>query len=376
MTNPTTVPARAAAPVDVAVIGAGAIGCATAAYLMARGHRVRLWAPRASHLEPREGKAQLSCVGAMTGKFELSFLAEPSALADFGVVIVCLPGNAYADVLAPLNRLWRNGQTLIVSGSLSLCPLWIQESAQSHGQSVQVAGWGTTVTTAHFLSAGTLHVNPLRERIDLAAKGAGHAASALALCQRLLGDRFALADNLLVPTLANINPIAHAAEVIPNLTRMDLGEAWPLFGCFSPVVGRIAEALDRERLAVAQAFAFELPSLKEHYSRSYQVPVASLHTMAALIHARGMGPHGPTHLDHRYVLEDGPFGLAFLEALAALAQVETPMLSSCITLLAFAYGRDFRDENFLMSALSLRTTDVASLRRRCADAQSAARFPL
>jgi len=360
----------------VAVVGAGPMGCATAAYLRAQGHRVALWSPRASRLGTHAGKGRVHCAGSLPGTFEFDVLSEPTALASFETVLICLPGHAYADVLGPLNHHWRTGQTVIVSGALSLCPLWMRESALSRDQSIQVAGWGTTATTAHFLADGTLHVNPLRDRIDMAALGTRHTASASTLCRMLLGDRFVEANNLLVPTLANINPIAHAAEVIPNLTRMERGEAWPLFGCFTSVVGRMAEDMDQERLAVARAFTFEVPSLRKHYSRSYHVPMASLQDMAAQVQSRGMGPNGPSRLEHRYVLEDGPFGMVFLEALARLVGVATPVLSACITLLASAYGRDFRAENFLMGALSLDTADASSLRKRCADASSTASAPL
>ena len=131
---------------------------------------------------------------------------------------------------------------------------------------------------------------------------------------------------LLAPTLANINPIAHAAEVIPNLTRMESGEAWSLFGNFTAVVGRMAEALDVERRAVAQSFGLALPTLQQHYARSYHVPQGPLHTMASAIVEGGMSPNGPASLQHRYVLEDAPFGLAFLEALGRAAAVRTPVL--------------------------------------------------
>ena len=93
---------------------------------------------------------------------------------------------------------------------------------------------------------------------------------------------------------------------------------------------------------------------------------------AAEIDRRGMGPNGPARLDHRYVLEDAPFGLVFTEALAGIAGVDTPALSACITLLETAYERDFRGANFLVRALGLADTDASALRMRCAAASSVA----
>jgi len=354
---------------DVAVVGAGPIGCATAAYLLRHGHRPFLWSPTAARLKRHGDMASIACTGALDGDVEIDLLDAPERLARFDTVIVCLPGNAYADVLGRLSPLWRDGQTIIVSGALSLAPLWLRERAARRGCDLHAAGWATTPTTAHFLPDGRLHANPLRHRIDMAATGAGDRI--LGLCAALLGDRFVDAGDLLAPTLANINPIAHAAEVIPNLTRMDRGEDWPLFGCFTPVVGRLAEGLDRERLATAAALGFALPTLAEHYSRSYHIEAGPLHEMAAAIQARGMGPSGPARLDHRYVLEDAPFGLAFQEALARAAGVESPLLSACIDILEAAYARDFRAENFLVEELGLASDGVSALRSRCAASRSA-----
>lgn len=357
----------------VAIIGAGAIGCATAAYLRAHGHHVAMWSPNGARMQRNGSTARFTCNGALATTVDIALLQRPDDLSTFETILICLPGNAYADVLAPLASHWRNGQTLIVSGSLSLCPLWLAEEAHARGKAIQAVGWGTTAATAHFQQDGTLHVNPLRNRIDLAAVGDGHAAqSALQLCQLLLGARFVAADNLLAPTLANINPIAHAAEVIPNLTRMERGEVWSLFEHFTPVVARLAEKLDRERLAIAEALGFSLPSLQQHYGNSYHLTPKALEEMAAEIHRNGMSPNGPDRLEHRYVHEDVPFGLVFMEALARIASVATPTLSASITLLEAAYDRDFRADNFLVRALSLGATDASALRMRCAAASNVA----
>lgn len=367
-------PARApvGAPMRIAIVGAGPVGCAAAAFLVRTGHAPAMWSPSGGRLRRDAGRAHVACAGAVQGEVSFEWLDAPERLADFPVVLVCLPADAYGTVLGRLGAVWRSGQHVVLSGALSLAPLWIAAAAPG----LRVTGWGTTLTTTHFLPDGTLHVNPLRDRIDMATVGcAEHAperGSALEECECLFGPRFVSADSLLAPTLANINPIAHAAEVIPNLTRMESGETWSLFGNFTPVVGRLAESLDAERRAVALAFGLRLPSLRQHYARSYHLPEGPLHAMAAAIAERGMSPNGPASLDHRYVREDAPFGLAFLEALGRTAGVRTPVLSGCLTLLCAGYGRDFRGDNFLLGALGIPGSDVGALLARCAAAASPA----
>lgn len=362
---------RAGAP-GVAIVGAGAMGCAAAAYLQRGGHAPALWSPNAARVRGGEaGRPSFACTGALEGGVELELLGSPARLAEFPVVLVCIPADAYAAVLEPLNASWRSGQQIILSGALSLAPLWIAAAARSRAQDVQVIGWGTTLTTAHFQADGRLHVNALRQRIDMASLGHPVGPAPVDVCEALFGPRFAVADNLLAPALANINPIAHAAEVIPNLTRMDAGEQWSLFGCFTSVVGQLAEDLDAERLAIAAGFGMRLPSLRQHYARSYHVPEAELHRMAMDIVRKGMSPNGPAVLLHRYVLEDAPFGLAFLEALGRCAGVATPVLSASLTLLESAYRRRFREENFLLEVLGIAALDRDALLARCAGPASA-----
>lgn len=358
----------------IAIVGAGGIGCATAAYLRASGLPVAMWSPTGRRLRPhaQPGRARFDCVGALDGAVAVERLARLADLSDYSHVFICLPASHYQQVLQDAAPHWRDGQTLIVSGALSLVPLWLRQTAAAHGADVTAVGWSTTLTTAHFLPDGRLHLNAPRGQIGMAWLAPPEGDSdALADCRALFGDRFAPADNLLASTLANINPIAHAAEVIPNLTRMDRGEAWPLFGHFTGVVANMAQALDRERLALAQALGFTLPTLAQHYSRSYHVPLGPLEDIARAIDARGAGPLGPARLAHRYVLEDVPFGLVFQERLARLLGVDCPLLSACITLLEAVYAESFRDRNYLLAELLPEGMSAEALLAACRSACAA-----
>lgn len=354
----------------VVVVGAGPVGCATAAYLQDQEIEVALYSPTARRVR-KNGRASFRTQGALAGEFELELIEKVDRVGHADTLIICLPADAFLNVLDPVIPFLRSGQNIVVSGALSLAPLWLAKRMSARGIEVAVGGWGTTLTTAHFVGDRVLHVNAMRQRIDIAMMGVG-ADRLLAVCSDLYGDRFVAADNLISTTLANINPIAHAAEVIPNLTRMDQAESWSLFGNFSMVVGRIAEALDQERLATARAFGFELPSLRAHYANSYGVKSAELHKMAAQITHRAMSPFGPTSLTHRYIKEDGPFGMVVLERLARKVDVHTPVLTSAITMLEIATDTDLRGRNPFLDDLGFDDLDPHSLVSLCAAERSIA----
>lgn len=341
------------APQHVAIIGAGPIACASACYLKNHGHHVALWSPtgRRLHIDLPTQQACFQTHGAVSAQVCVDWLPTLQALSDYPVVLICLPGHLYQDLFSTLLPQLKNGQTVLISGALSLASIWLSDQARQLGLELQVGAWSTTATTAHFLADGQVHINELRSTIGVSSACAQHSQSILSLSQTLLGDRFIADDNPLASTLANINPIAHAAEVIPNLSRITRQEDWSLFACFGIEVGRIAQKLDEERLAIGKHFGFELRSLVEHYHRSYHVPKGPLHEMAAAIEAAGKGPLGPKGLNHRYVLEDMPFGLAFQERLAILAGIPCPIHSSALTLLEVVYDQDLRSSNFLLDQL-------------------------
>lgn len=348
----------------LAIIGAGPIAGLSAMLAHRRGHEVALWAPRGA---PRLGTAQggrlrFGCTGALAGEAEVPLLAGPAALADWPAWLLAIPADAYVPVLAPLLAMLGAGRTVICGGALSLLPLWLAEQT---GGASDIIAWGTTLGTGRILPDGRLALGTIRARFDQAALPAGRADALLDLSTTLFGDRFAKAGSLLVPLLSNINPVAHAGQVLPNLARIDRAEAWQLFANFTESGARIAQAIDAERIAIAAAFGVAVRSLAMHYHLSYHVPFGPVAGIAAAIEATGRGPPGPVRLAHRYLDEDVPFGLVVYETLGRLAAVPTPATSAAVTLLSVATARDFRALNPILDSLVPAGTTPAILLARC-----------
>lgn len=353
----------------VAIVGAGPIGRATAAYLAHHGHAAGLWSPSGASLSTLApdgtDRLWLTYEGALSGRVSIERIAAPRALGEYEVVLIALPGHAYPAVLPGVVDALRPGQLVIVSGALSLVPLWIRERLTARSAAAVVVGWGTTLGTARRTPDADVKLNTLRTRFDMAAVPSAAGNAALETCRALFGDRFNLADNALAVSLANVNPVAHAAETLPNLTRIDRQEDWPLFHYCTVSASRLCSALDVERIRVAAAFGERVRSIEEHYRLSYHVEGTDITSIAEAIHAKYQGPLGPKTLEHRYVLEDVPFGLVYIEALARCARVEVPHVSSSITLLSTACGRDFRADNPLLADLAIAQSTPETLLSRC-----------
>jgi opine dehydrogenase len=361
---------------NIAVIGAGNIGFAAAAYFCHHGHDVTIWSPSGASTRELGAGRPLRYAGVIEGVATprvAQALAE--AIAGAEVVFVALPGNAHGAVLRQLGQSVTSEQAVIICSLSSVSALVLDRELAARGIRATIAAFGTTPLTARKQSDREVRIMTLRTRLDMAALPVERGAAALALCTGLFGDRFALNGNVLTMSLGNVNPVAHSALALCNMTRIERGEDWPQYHYMTPYVARLIEALDRERMAVAAACGFAVRSICAHFHHSFDVPQSDLATMAAEIHRRRGGPPGPTDPAHRFIFEDVPFGLVFCVAIANIVGVPVPVTQSMVTMANALYGRAFDGENDVLDTLHLDALGKPELLRLVAEGYSRAVKP-
>jgi len=354
----------AAGRLRVSIAGTGAIALASAAWLRQAGHAAMLWSPggqgaEALRTQPLEAAGVQPCRVAVEVAGDAAQLCRAS-----DVLLIALPVNGHRRVMDALLPFLRDGQTVIVSSMASLSSLYLHEGARRAGKRVTVASFGTTVLTARRESATQVRVMTRRQAVGVSALPSAEIESAIELCTALFGGGFFAQENTLASALANVNPQSHGPLAVFNWTRIEHAENWPQYHCMTPGVARAIEALDRERRAVAQAFGIALGPIEEHFARSFGAESSRLEDIAAELHAKRGGPPGPVRTDTRYLSEDMPYGLAFVEALGAIAGVATPATRTIVDAASLVSGIDFRQQNDLLAPLNLGTETVAGLLAR------------
>lgn len=351
---------------NVTIIGPGAIGLGAAAFLIERGFDPILLSVSGDSLSELAQGAPLVATGAVEGSFTPRVETDwQSAIDSADVVLVTLPGNGHKLVFDRAAPFLKSGQTVIVSGHLSFGALYLRRLALARGVDVTVVAWGTTVTTGRKRSPTHVHVNNLRKRVDIASVPVDAGPKSLALCQELFGDRFVLRDDLLAIAVSNLNPQNHMGIALCNFTRMEKGESWGQNANLTDSVGRLLEALDAERLAIARAIGVQVRTIREHYHLSFGAPQGPMGEMARHLVANGDTTTGPTTLDTRYVLEDVPFGLAATAKLGRLVGAPAVLHESGIAIFSALYGRDLVDDNDLLPTLGLDGMSLDDLRAEC-----------
>ncbi|SFI15034.1 opine dehydrogenase [Bosea sp. OK403] len=349
----------------VSILGAGGAAYGAAAQLFVGGHDPMLWSPSGQSTRELAAGAPLRATTAIETSFQPRIASSAKeAVTESDVVMLVMPGNAHKMALEATAAHLREGQPVIISSHASFGALYLSKLLAARGVRAPIIAWGTTLTTGRKTSPTEVGVNSLRSKIDIATVPEAGLDEGHALCTALFGERFVKRDGLLAIALSNLNPQNHLAIALFNLTRMERGERWGQAENVTPAVGRVMEALDAERLAIAEAFGLSVRTIKEHYAFSYQLPLASIAEMNANLHGQGRGGFGPTTLESRYVLEDAPFGLLPTVLLGRLVGRPAVLHEAGLTMLSGAYGRDFADDNDLLPSLDFAQMTREELQER------------
>lgn len=348
----------------VSILGAGAVAYGAAAYLSQAGHDPMLWSPSGKRTaELAAGKPLIA-----TNAIELSFNPRiasscADAIANADVVMIALPGYGHKFVFDAAAPHIREGQPIIISSHMSFGALYLSKLLAARCIRAPIIVWGTTLTTGRQLSLTAVTVSTVRQRVDLATVPASAAQEGHALCTELFGDRFVIRDGLLAIALSNLNPQNHLGIAMLNLTRMERGEEWDQSEHVTPTVGRLIEALDLERLAIANSFGLSVRTVQEHFSLSFHVPIGGVSDMNQAMYRQGHRGAGPKSIDSRYVLEDVPFGLLPTILLGRLVGIPAALHESGVAIFSAAFGRDFTQDNDLLPELDLTQMSIAQLQQ-------------
>jgi opine dehydrogenase len=335
----------------VAVLGAGNGGVASAFDLAQHGHEVSLYATpeygdnvRAVH---RAGG--ITAHGALEGFAAIRYSGHDVGEAMDGAELVLVVGPAYStEPLAAVTRPYlTDGMAVLV------CP-------GSCGGAIEFKRATGLELDDERCIVGETHTLPYAVRVT--EPGVVNVFLKLSTGVYLAGlpragtDRLydlvkdvwpgvEKADSVFQTTLQNGNPVIHPAVTLLNAGLLERTGGRFLFyeEGVTESVGRLIEAVDNERLAIAGALGVPVlsdPALgvmqgymrEQNYSTGYSTAPGFL------------GIAAQSRLDHRYLTEDVGYSLCFLTDLAKHLDVPTPVMDAVITIASVILARDFRGE--------------------------------
>ena len=340
----------------IAVLGAGAGGTAVAFDCAAHGHDVRLFDfPQfTDNIAAIAEQGGIRAEGDISGFSGIAYAGHDidRTLENAGLIYVVGPAFSTEPFGEAVAGKLQAGQTVIVSPGSCGGALAFKRSAglELQDDSIRIAETHTLHYAVRLVEPGKIHVFlKLKAGNLLAALPGRHTDDIL----RLISDVYPgmeAAKNVIQTSLQNANPVIHPAVSMANAARIEgAGDFLFYEEGVTDSVGRIIEAVDRERIAIGKRLGISVWSdpemgmqqgymLEHNYGSGYR-------------NAPGfLGITAQPQLDHRYINEDVGYGLVFMSRLAKQVDVETPTIDAVIQVTSVLMHRDYAGE-------ALRTPD-------------------
>ncbi|BBO68654.1 octopine dehydrogenase [Desulfosarcina alkanivorans] len=353
----------------IAVLGSGNGGCAVAFDCAAYGHQVALFdfEQFPASIGAVRDNGGIHCEGELEGFQPVAYAGHDIEKALDGADIIYAVGPAYstrpfAEACRPHLR---KGQIVIVCPSSCGGAIEFKNGAgrDLRDEGVLVAETSTLPYAVRLLEPGKIRIfNKLGGGLFLAAVPAKNTHSVLARIKDVYPAMCA-ARNILQTSLQNGNPVIHPAITLMNVAHIERtrGDFDFYHEGVTPAVGRLVEAVDKERIAIGNKLGVTvIPDPELGVIQGYMTE-ATYDT--GFNNAPGFaGVKAQPSLDYRYFNEDVGYGLVFLQKLGEQVGVATPVMSAVITLASQLMNRDYVGEALrTMESLGLSGHDAKEL---------------
>lgn len=357
----------------VAILGAGNGGLASAADLTLRGFDVRLFSRRDQTLAPivESGGIRLEGV-AGEGFVPIDAVTSDLAVAVAGadVVELVVPTTAIEYYGAALAPVLADGQPLFLNPGHTGGALHLAHGLRRAGFSGEIRACEVASLTYACRVQGPGRVKIFNVATDLPfAAFPGRHADELFEVIRTLYPSITPADSVLETALHNVNAVEHPPQTILNAGWIEFsgGDYYFYREGTTPAVGRVIDALDSERLALARALGVRTKSFVEIFCEmgyTTQAAAATGSSYAAMQESEAnWWIKAPASLDHRYLHEDVGTGLVPWAALGDVAGVDTPTMDNLIALGSLIAGRDYATVGLTLEKLGLDGVSLEELPR-------------
>lgn len=356
---------------EVAVLGSGNGGCAVAFDCATHGHDVRLFdfEEFPENIRSIQRKGGIWAEGGLEGFAPIAYAGHDAGKAMDGAEVIFVVGPAYST--RPIAKVCRaylqKRQTIVVCPGSCMGSVEFKNVAglSMRDQDIIVAETSTLPYAVRIVEPGKIRVFlKLRGGLILAAVPARATGSVL----DTIGDLYPAiseAKNVLHTSLENDNPVIHPAVTLLNAALIERTGGDFLFyeEGITPTVGRLIEAVDRERIAIGRKMNIDLlPDPELGCIQGYMKEPTYDKGFSEAPGFRGI--KAQRSLDHRYFNEDVGYGLVFMHSLGEQVGVDTPYISALIRVASLLVGRDYLGEaKRTMKSLGLSGNTIEELER-------------
>jgi opine dehydrogenase len=335
----------------ITVLGAGAGGTTVAFDCAAHGHEVRLFDfPQfPENIAAVAEQGGIHAEGAIEGFAPVAYSGHDidQALDCAELIWVVGPAFSTEPFGEAVNGKLRTGQTVIVSPGSCGGALAFKKAAglAVDDESIRLAETHTLHYAVRLVQPGRVHVFLKLKAGNLLAALPGRNTDEILQMIADVYPSMEPARNVIQTSLQNANPVIHPAVTLSNAARIEGTGGDFLFyeEGVTDSVGRLIEAVDKERIAIGEKLGINVISDPEMGMR--QGYMLADNYGSAYREAPGfLGIGAQPQLDHRYLNEDVGYGLVFMSRLASQIDIETPTIDAIIQFASVLMNRNYASE--------------------------------
>jgi opine dehydrogenase len=353
----------------IAVLGGGNGSFAAAGDLALAGHDVRMWrrdgAAVAAHRATGGGIIIKDFRGRHEAKPSLITADIARAVEDTELILCPAPAPAQFDIAALLAPHLVTGQVVFLSPG-TFGSFVFAKAAQAAGNRAEIAfaetGTLPWLTRKHGPHEAAITIRAKRLPVGVLPLRLG--ARALAVISGAFPGVIEPCGDALSGALMNAGPIIHPPLIIMNAAPLEHFDRWDIHKEGTQAsVRRVTDALDRERIAIREAFGYGPPHfpLADHYAPEGDEWMYGRGSHDKLTDSGDWREH-IVLTEHRYMLEDVRFGLSLLASAGERAGIATPLSRAFLAIGSAICGEDFMQTGRTLTSLGLGGLDVMELK--------------
>ncbi len=334
---------------NITVVGAGNSGLATAAHLSKEGHSVTLWNRSKETIELLMKSKEIHCEGVIEGTYAIDQVTADIGVAvrDPDLILITTPANAHRGLAEAIAKHIKKSTVIVLNPGRTFGALDFKEVYEEHNQEFEqiIAETQTIIYTCRKTRPDAVNVVALKSDVLLSTFNPAENQSIINRMPSCLQSHLKPAQSMVETSIGNVGMILHSAPLLLNAgwTENVHSTYKYYYDGITPSVGRLLERIDNERLAVAAELGWQLERTEDWLRRSYGVQGGTL--FEAIQQNRAYETiEAPSHLQHRYILEDVPYGLVPLEGVGKALGLPMRDTGLIIDLASSIMERDFRAE--------------------------------
>lgn len=351
----------------ITILGAGHAGRALAGDLARLGADVTLWNRTPDHVAEIAALGGIELEGEVSGFGKLRLVTSDiaEAIADSALLMVCVPAFGHRDLARACAPHLRNGQLVVLNPGRTFGALEFLHELRSQEcpAEVVVAEAGTFIFASRSAGPAQSRIMRIKHSVPVAAIPCARTGDVIASLKPWY-RQFTSADCTLDTSFANVGAVVHPAITLLNTARIENSQGrfdFYLDGV-SPGVARVLEAVDRERMAVAQLLGVSVRSMREWLVSAYRAEGRDLYeAIQANEGYRGMA--APPTMDNRYMLEDVPMSMVPMASAGRGFGLTPHAIESVIDLAGFVHETNYWSHGRTLESLGLGGLSPTEIRR-------------